>query len=350
MTAKKTIGITGGSGFIGSWIAKELLGGGYNVVLFDHVKKTPRIPLGGEVTLMLGDVRDPTAVTELAAHVDGIVHLSAVLGTQETIANPWPSAETNILGSANVFKAASQYGLPLVYAGVGNYWMNNTYSTTKTAAERLLSQYRDELGQKFATVRPVNAYGPGQAVAHPFGPAKVRKITPAFICRAIVGTPIEVYGSGNQVSDMVHVADVARVFRSTLEMLFANQVPEFPIEVGSENPRTVMQVAEQVSREALDRGYPHREIVNLPMRPGEKTSLDINENELESLYKLAESFSDAGKLVAKRKLRELGSNVFADTTTLNQVGINPESFITLEEGIRETFQYFEDSRGREWDH
>ena len=69
-----------------------------------------------------------------------------MLGTQETIANPGPAAETNLLGSINVLNAARQYGLPVVQACVGNWWMNNSYSITKNAAERILSMYVTEHG------------------------------------------------------------------------------------------------------------------------------------------------------------------------------------------------------------
>lgn len=176
-----TIAITGGSGFIGSWVVDELVSRGHSVVILDHSKRESN----PKAELFLGDVRDSTAIHELAAHVDGIIHLAAVLGTQETIGNPGPAVETNMMGGVNVLSACRQYGIPLVYAGVGNHWMLNTYSTTKTAVERLLYQFRDEFGLPFATVRPVNAYGPRQRVAPPFGPGKVKKIMPAFVCRAL---------------------------------------------------------------------------------------------------------------------------------------------------------------------
>lgn len=210
-----TIAVTGGDGFIGGYIREELLRRGHNPVSVDHAVRVS--DYAGE--RIVADVRDRTAMMEVAAHVDGVIHLAAVLGTQETIKNPMPAAETNILGGLNILDACLQYKLPLVYAGVGNYWMKNTYSTTKTTVENLVYQYRDELRLRGAVVRPVNAYGPRQRVAMPFGPGKVRKIVPAFVCRALSGMPIEIYGSGNQVSDMVHVQDVAMCFVATLEKL-----------------------------------------------------------------------------------------------------------------------------------
>lgn len=264
-----TYGITGGNGFIGQHITSELHTRGHEVVVLDHV--------GRQTTaeLMLGDIRDRTKVFEFAAHVNGIIHLAAVLGTQETIGNASPAVETNMIGGINILEAAKQYELPLVYAGVGNYWMNNTYSTTKTAVERLLFQFRDEQSARFATVRPVNAYGPGQRVAPPFGPGKEKKIMPAFSCRALTGQPLEVYGGGYQISDMIFVKDVANVFCTALENLEKGNIPEFPVEVGPTESLSVRQVAQEVIKYAKLLTGNESEILDLPMRPGEKKSNDI---------------------------------------------------------------------------
>ena len=124
------IGVTGGSGFIGSWVANELTKSGHKVVLFDHKRKDQ------VRDVMLGDVRDETAVMEFAASVDGIIHLAAVLGTVETIDRPMPAAETNLIGTLNVFEAASRYKLPVVFAAVGNANIaRGTYCVTKSAGK-----------------------------------------------------------------------------------------------------------------------------------------------------------------------------------------------------------------------
>ena len=88
-----------------------------------------------------------------------------------------------------MLQAAAQYDLPGVYIGVGNHWMNNTYSISKTQVERFVDMYNTERGTRVNIVRVVNAYGPRQLAAHPYGPGKVRKITPAFICRALRDEP-----------------------------------------------------------------------------------------------------------------------------------------------------------------
>ena len=162
----KKILVTGGAGFIGSYVVERLLAKGYKVVVFDHSSPglvTLAHTMKG-VEFFHGDIMDEVAVTEAAAHVDGIIHLAAVLGTQETIANPRPAAKTNILGGLNVLEAAVQYDLPVVYAGVGNHWMREegagTYTITKTAVEDFVRMFNKFRGARVSVVRPVNAYGP----------------------------------------------------------------------------------------------------------------------------------------------------------------------------------------------
>jgi len=305
------VGLTGGQGFIGSWITKELLDRGHEVVVFD--RHNHWLTCGGEAEFFQGDVRDATAVVELAAHVEGIIHLAAVLGTQETIENPRPSAETNILGSLNVFEAANQYDLPVVYAGVGNHWMRDhgtgAYTISKTAAEDFTRMFNKYRGSRISVVRPVNAYGPGQSVAAPYGTSKVRKIMPSFVCRALAGHTIEIYGDGTQISDCVYVGDVARVFVGALEYTDQHGALETPVGVGPASSVTVNQVADLVRNEvALVTGKEPVQVAHLPMRPGEVPNAVV--------------CADVGSLL------QLPAEFHEDT------------FTSLRKGIGETVEYY----------
>lgn len=306
------VAVTGGAGFIGGHVAEELADRGHQVILFDpygriHPDVNRKYRAYDFITVMLGDVRDPTAMTELAAHVDGIIHLAACLGTQETIRNPRPAAETNIMGGLNFLEALAHHQIPGVYIGVGNHFENNSYSISKTTIERFVKMYNRERGTRCNVVRLVNAYGPRQSVAPPFGPAKVRKITPAFVCRALTGQPIEVYGDGHQISDMVHVRDGAKALVSALEYAAKGEVFDRVVECGPASHATVNQVAELVIEAADQLGFdPIRTIQHLEMRPGETP----------------------------------GARVTADASTLSLVGMSADELVPLEVGIPETVKWF----------
>lgn len=264
----KTVLVTGGNGFIGRYVVEELTRRGYGVAVLDTRYREPE----EGAQLVLGDIRDATAVTEAVAHADGVIHLAGVLGTQETIKNPRPAAETNILGGLNVLEACAQYDVPLVNIAVGNWWMNNTYSITKNTVERFVDMLNRFRGTRITVVRALNAYGPRQSAAAPYGPSKVRKIMPSFICRALSGEPIEIYGDGEQVMDMIYVTDVAKILVRALEVTEETGKPvgtgEDPLEAGTGRPTTVNDIARLVVQEIAKRGISAR-IDHLPMRPGE---------------------------------------------------------------------------------
>jgi UDP-glucose 4-epimerase len=169
--------------------------------------------------------------------------------------------------------------------------------------------FNKERGTRVNNVRVVNAYGPRQMAAAPYGPGKVRKITPAFVCRALTGQPIEVYGDGNQVSDMVYVTDVAQALVTALEK--AEQAILFPkaVEVGPKYPgfaRTVNDIARLIIEVCVEKGFDEVELKHLPMRPGETP----------------------------------GAVVVADAATLEWVDMVPEDLVSLRTGMEETVDYF----------
>lgn len=300
--------VTGGNGFIGRHTVHELKARGYEPVVLDHHESGWLLSVP-ETDVFLGDIRNSEDVTEAAAHVDGIIHLGGVLGTQETIGNPRPAAYVNILGGLNILEAASQYNLPVVNICVGNYWMNNTYSISKNTVERFAHMFGKERGLRVVNLRTMNAYGPGQSVAEPFGVSKVRKIMPSFICRALTNQAIEIYGDGEQVMDMVYVKDVARDLVDALEDAAENGYFDVAFESGTGRDTTVNDVAKAVWK-AVDAicTEPVEPVVrHLPMRPGEVPGSVVKAN------------FPYGR-----------------------------SYTTLEDGVLDTVKYFHSVRGLTW--
>lgn len=247
--------VTGGNGFIGGHVIDEALRRGYDVIVFDRYDL--RWIRGHET--FLGDIRDAEAVQEAVNKVDYVVNLAGILGTQETIRKPIPSVQTNLIGALNVLEAMIPnqfHDVQGVQIGVGNYWMNNSYSITKSSAIRFCQMYNKENGTKMAMVRALNAYGPRQKHR------PVRKIIPTFVVKALRGESIEVYGDGDQVMDMICVSDVAKILLDAATGLNVDYQKVY--EAGTGRHTTVNWIAEQVIK-AVGSGS----ITHLPMRPGE---------------------------------------------------------------------------------
>lgn len=298
--------VTGASGFIGGYVLEELLSKEHIPIAFDRHNKG-NLPEG--VEFFQGDITNDVDVTEAVAHADAFIHLAGVLGTAETIKNPNPAAATNILGGLNLFKAAAQYKVPGVNIAVGNFWMNNTYSITKSAVERFVQMFNKESGTEITIVRALNAYGPRQLSAYPHGSSKVKKIMPAFVNAALDGNPISVYGDGKQVMDMIYVADVAKVLVSALEYTVSHGAPKdgYVFEAGSGIDTTVNHIARAVNEVV---GMPLSNVNHSPMRPGEPEN----------------------------------SIVLGNPLTLKPLGITTDDFTNLRDGVTKTVEYYRSLR------
>ena len=339
--------VTGGNGFIGKAVVAELESRRYSPVIFDrHQERTPArfitpppdavtpaqiselqkalddlagdsafhqkviiLPPGmkhegSDTEFLLGDVCDATAVTDAVAHVDAVIHLAGILGTSETISNPRPAAETNILGGLNVLEACAQYRTPLVNIAVGNHFENSTYSITKTTVERFAKMYAKYRGLPVCSVRAYNVYGPGQSVAQPYGTSRVRKIIPSFIARALHGEAIQVYGDGSQVMDMIYITDAAKCLVRALEEGVAHG-QSFTYSAGTGRRTTVKEIAEAVRAEVWREAGHSAHVEYLPMRSGETP----------------------------------GSEVLADAEEVSRL-IDPDNLVKLEDGLHEAVVFY----------
>jgi UDP-glucose 4-epimerase len=169
---------------------------------------------------------------------------------------------------------------------------------------------------------------------------------PAFSCRALTGQPLEVYGGGKQISDMIYVEDVAKVFASTLEHLENSSAPKYSIEAGPSESLTVRQVAEQVINEASILTGFRSGIIDLPMRPGEKRVNDVPQHVLDQIS--AALGDDSTSQIIRRNLRELSTRVTADITTLEQIGMSASSFTPFEVGCALTVEWFFNNKDITW--
>jgi UDP-glucose 4-epimerase len=219
--------VTGSKGFIGRRVSAKLWSGGHVPVPFDPP---------------LGDVRNLDELNTALSKdgVGAVINLAGVLGTGEVFGREANAVDVNIRGAVNVFDAAWDCDVSVVQIGTGHRGQPNPYAITKACAEDIGLARAAYCNERIVVVRAFHAYGPGQKMCAPHG-SGVRKIVPSFVCRALSGMDLEVYGSGNQVIDLVYVDDVAQALVDALRA-----EPGSIIEAGTGKPTTVLDAARDI--------------------------------------------------------------------------------------------------------
>ena len=178
--------VTGGRGFIGSAVERIGKERGHDVRSYDKADAL--------------DVRHMTP-----GHLEGIdavIHLAGVLGTSELFDEPDRAIDVNVIGSLRVIEACTEADAHLIQITMPQCW-SNVYQATKDCAGQLADAWCDNRDLRVTHVRAYNAYGPGQKVHG------VRKIIPTFATAAWRQEPIDVWGDGRQLVDLIHVDDIA---------------------------------------------------------------------------------------------------------------------------------------------
>lgn len=290
--------ITGGAGFIGSHLADELLGHGYEVRALDALasqvhgswRQRP-LYLDPEVELVVGDVRDPAAVRAALRGVDAVVHLAARVGVGQSMYEVADYTSVNNSGTACLLEALIEKPVErLVVAssmsiyGEGLYvdhrgravageertldqirarrWEMQTpqgemlmpvptpetkrpalasiYALSKFDQERMCLLIGRAYSMATVALRLFNVYGPRQALSNPY-----TGVLAIFASRLLNDRRPRIFEDGLQQRDFVSVHDVACAFRQALEMPGASGGV---VNIGSGERYTVIELATRMSR------------------------------------------------------------------------------------------------------
>jgi len=216
----KRVLVTGGAGFVGSNLASRLVDIGAHVVVLDNFFTGYKENLAGlPVELVEGDVEDPLLVRRLVSSVEYVFHLAVrniIVSTKE----PVKDFTTNVGGTINVLEAclAEKSRIKrLVYTSSVSVYGNarylpvneddpkiilNPYAAGKLSAENYCMAYFETYGLPVSIVRYSNVYGPNQRPENPYC-----GVISKFISNALAGTPLRIYGDGEQTRDFTYVDD-----------------------------------------------------------------------------------------------------------------------------------------------
>jgi UDP-glucose 4-epimerase len=222
MSAEKVL-VTGGAGFIGSELVRQLLAAGHSVVAVDNLvcgrRENVQELSGDNFSLVVADVRDRVAMDTVLDHVSVVYHL-ACLGVRHSIHSPFENHDVNATATLNLLTWARAKNIRrFVYVSSSEvygtaHWVPMTeehptypmtvYGAAKIAGECYTRAFWNTYRYPTVVVRPFNAYGPR---CHHEGDSG--EVIPKFMLRALAGKPMIIFGDGTQTRDFTYVSDTA---------------------------------------------------------------------------------------------------------------------------------------------
>jgi UDP-glucose 4-epimerase len=221
--SRHAIVVTGGAGFIGSELVRQLAADGSSVVVIDNLVNGKRENLAdvpGRVTLVEHDIRNVTAYAPMLRDAEVVYHL-ACLGVRHSVHSPVENHDVNATGTLRLLEASRAAGVPkFVYVSSSEVYGTaqhvpmtedhptfpcTVYGGSKLAGEAYTRAFHRTYGYPTVVVRPFNTYGPR---SHHEGDSG--EVIPKFLLRCLAGKPMIVFGDGTQTRDFTYVSDSAR--------------------------------------------------------------------------------------------------------------------------------------------
>lgn len=230
----KKILITGGAGFIGTALTRQLVNDN-QIVIFDNgsrnsLEQNPELSQHPNLQVIWGDVLDAEAVHAAVEGCHVVVHLAAIAGVDTVLKMPTKTMRVNMIGTFNVLEAIYKQGRVERFIDFstsevfGSYaykvqegditqlgpvgearW---TYAVSKLATEHLAYNYYKEFGVPFVSIRPFNIYGPGQV-----GEGAIHR----FVRLALKNEPLKIHNDGSQIRAWCYIDDMIRGILLCLE-------------------------------------------------------------------------------------------------------------------------------------
>ncbi len=269
---QRTILVTGGAGFLGANLCRSLLNAGNTVIALDNlctgrVQNIAHLRDNPNFTFLQQDVCDP-----LTLPVQQIYNLACPASPPRYQADPIGTLRTNFVGMQNTLELARTTGARLVQASTSEVYgdpavhpqheeyfgnvnpigVRACYDEGKRVAETLCVEYARVHNVDTKIVRIFNTYGP-------YMDPEDGRVVSNFICNALQGKPLQLYGDGSQTRSFCYVDDLI----AGLQAMMASQ-QQGPINLGNPTEYTMQQLAQLV----LELTQSSSEVVTQPL-PGD---------------------------------------------------------------------------------
>jgi len=263
--------VTGGCGFIGSYLAEQLLAQGHEVVILDNLSCGRMANLdtfgsNSKLCVVTADITDREQIAPAFTGIDWVFHLAGIADIVPSIERPDAYFENNVVGTLNVLQCARGAGVKrVVYAASSSsYGIPDQYPTSETAeirpqypyaltkymGEELVLHWADVYKLPALSLRLFNVYGPRSRTTGAYG-----AVFGVFLAQKLNGKPYTVVGDGEQTRDFTYVTDVANAFIHAAQSDASGEA----LNVGSGNHYSVNYLVSLLKGEKI----------HIPKRPGE---------------------------------------------------------------------------------
>ena len=210
--------VTGGAGFVGSYLVKLLVNEGHSVIVIDNLVKGTKANLESildKIEFHQIDIRDYESLKKTLKNIDGVFHQAALTVVQDSFDKPEEYSEVNVSGTENIFKLANENNFKVVYASSSSVYGHqnimpitenanrnpiNPYGQTKLDGEYLFEKY-SKMGTKIIGLRYFNIFGNGQTLEY-------AGVITKFLDRIKQNESPLIFGNGSQIRDFIYVGDV----------------------------------------------------------------------------------------------------------------------------------------------
>jgi dTDP-glucose 4,6-dehydratase len=302
--------VTGGAGFIGAnfvhWTKAHRPD--VEVTVLDALTYasdgTSLAPLEGQIAFVEGDITDAALVDSLVAATDLVVHFAAESHNDNSLNDPTPFVQTNVMGTFTILEAVRRHDVRLHHVSTDEvygdlelddpkrftedtpYNPSSPYSSTKAASDLLVRAWVRSFGVQATLSNCSNNYGPYQ---------HVEKFIPRQITNVIDGLRPRLYGDGLNVRDWIHVDDHNSAVWTIIDK---GRVGETYL-IGADGEKNNKEVVQAILRAF---GRPEDDYDHVTDRPGHDLRYAIDSGKLRTELGWAPSYDDfdAGLLATVR--------------------------------------------------
>ena len=256
--------VTGGCGFIGSYLVEKLIEEGNYVEVIDDLStgsldNVSSFLNNSNFSLVIDTILNYPILEELVKKADFVFHLAAVVGVKRVLENPIDSIVINVEGTHNILKACAKFNKRVLLTSTSEIYGKNKnvpfsedadivigtttkkrwgYACAKALDEFLALGYFEKKGLPVIIVRLFNTVGPRQS-------DRYGMVLPRFVKQALTNSPITVFGSGNQTRCFVHVKDVVDAL---IKLIKKEEAYGEVLNLGSDKEITIRELAEMVKK------------------------------------------------------------------------------------------------------